>query len=114
MGTKVAKLGVKREKDYLYFVDKGAVYKVMRKKPNEPPSKREKVADAGISMEKGFMYYVDSDGDVCHAKLSVGGQKRKSTKAAKKAVKKSAGKKKAAKKGGKKAAKKGGKKGKRK
>lgn len=119
MAEKVAKLGVSREKDFMYYVKDGGVWKVQRKQPGVPKGKPEKVADGGFEMDTNYIYFVDRDGDVARAKRAVGGQKRKKTaakkkapkKAAKKAAKKSA--KKAPKKAAKKAAKKGKKKGKR-
>jgi hypothetical protein len=106
MAEKVAKLGVSREKDFMYYVKDGGVWKVQRKQPGVPKGKPEKVADGGFEMDTNYIYFVDRDGDVARAKRAVGGQKRKK-KAGKKAAKKTA--KKAVKKKGKKAGKKGGK-----
>jgi hypothetical protein len=116
MAEKVAKLGVEREKDFMYYVKDGEVWKVQRKQPGVPKGRPEKVADGGFEVDTNYIYFVDRDGDVARAKRAVGGQKRKkkagkrkaAKKTAKKAVKK--GKKKAAKKSAKKAAKKKGKK----
>ena len=36
MAEKVAKLGVTREKDFMYYVKDGAVWKVQRKQPVSP------------------------------------------------------------------------------
>ncbi|HVZ72576.1 MAG TPA: hypothetical protein VHJ20_09395 [Polyangia bacterium] len=113
MAEKVAKLGVNREKDFMYYVKDGAVWKVQRKQPGVPKGRPEKVADGGVEMDTNYIYFVDKDGDIARAKRAVGGQKRKKTaKAAKKAPKKAAKKavKKAAKKAPKKAAKKASKK----
>jgi hypothetical protein len=110
MAEKVAKLGVAREKDFMYYVKDGAVWKVQRKQPGVPKGRPEKVADGGFQMDTNYIYFVDRDGDVARAKRAIGGQKRKKTaRAAKrrsagkkapakkaKAMKKSAGKKKAA------------------
>jgi hypothetical protein len=94
MAEKVAKLGVNREKDFMYYVKDGAVWKVQRKQPGVPKGRPEKVADGGVEMDTN----------------SIGGQKRKkkggTKKAASKAPKKSASKKAASK--GKKASKKAG------
>ena len=112
MAEKVAKLGVNREKDFMYYVKDGAVWKVQRKQPGVPKGRPEKVADGGVEMDTNYIYFVDRDGDIARAKRAVGGQKRKKKarakakprRAAKKAAKKSKakGKKKAAKKKGKK------------
>ncbi len=112
MAEKVAKLGGNREKDFMYYVKDGAVWKVQRKQPGVPKGRPEKVEDGGVEMDTNYIYFVDKDGDIARAKRAVGGQKRKKKPAKKKAAKKSAkkpAKKKAAKKSAKKAAK-GGKK----
>lgn len=100
MAEKVAKTGVTREKDYMYYIKGGAIWKVPRKQPGMPKGKPEKVVDAGVSQDNNFIYFMDKDGDVARAKRAVGGQKRKKTgakaaKKAKKPVKKAAAKKKA-------------------
>jgi hypothetical protein len=101
MAEKVARTGIKRDNNYLYYLKGGAVWRVGRKKPGAPKSRPEKVADAGVTMEEGYMYFVDRDGDVARTRRAVGGQKRKAAKKAVKKVTKKAPKKakKAAKKG---------------
>jgi hypothetical protein len=118
MAEKVAKTGVSREKDFMYYIKNGAVWKVPRKQPGMPKGKPEKVVDAGVTQDFNYIYFLDKDGDVARAKRAVGGQKRKKAgkaaakaKPAKKAAKKAA---KPAKKAAKKAAKKPAKKGKKK
>ena len=107
MAEKVAKLGVSREKDFMYYVKDGGVWKVQRKQPGVPKGRPEKVADGGFEMDTNYIYFVDRDGDVARAKRAVGGQKRKkSARKAKRSARKA--KKKSKAKGGKK--KKGGKK----
>jgi hypothetical protein len=115
MGEKIAKLGIKRDNDMMYYIKTGDVWATPRKKPGQPKGKAAKVAAAGIEMDYSkYLYYLDGDGDVARKERQVGGSKRKSSKKAA-APKKSGGKKPAkkaaAKKGGKKG---GGKKGKRK
>ncbi len=120
MGEKIAKLGIKRDNDMMYYIKGGDVWATPRKKPGQPKGKAAKVAAAGIEMDYSkYLYYLDGDGDVARKERQVGGSKRKkSAKAAapkkakaKKPAKKAAAKK-TAKKGG--AKKGGGKKGKRK
>ena len=108
MAEKVAKLGVSREKDFMYYVKDGGVWKVQRKQPGVPKGRPEKVADGGFQMDTNYIYFVDRDGDVARAKRAVGGQKRKKTarSAKRKAPRKVAKKKTTKAKGGKKAAKK--------
>src|SRR5947199_7871302 len=100
MAEKVAKLGVEREKDFMYYVKDGEVWKVQRKQPGVPKGRPEKVADGGFQMDTNYIYFVDRDGDVARAKRAIGGQKRKKT--AKAAKRRGAGKKAAAKKSSKK------------
>ena len=104
MAEKVAKLGLGREKDFMYYVKDGSVWKVQRKQPGVPKGRPEKVADGGFEMDTNYIYFVDRDGDVARAKRAVGGQKRKKSarraakgkkaprRAARKASKKKAGK----------------------
>jgi hypothetical protein len=91
MAEKVAKTGVAREKDFMYYVKDGAVWKVQRKQPGVPKGRPEKVVDGGFQMDTNFIYFVDRDGDVSRANRAVGGQKRKKT--ARAAKRRSAGKK---------------------
>jgi len=117
MGEKIAKLGIKRDNDMMYYIKSGDVWATPRKKPNQPKGKAAKVAAAGIEMDYSkYLYYLDGDGDVARKERQVGGSKRKKSakasapkkaKSAKKPAKKVAAKKGAAKKAG-------GKKGKRK
>jgi hypothetical protein len=115
MGEKIAKLGIKRDNDMMYYIKTGDVWATPRKKPGQPKGKAAKVAAAGIEMDYSkYLYYLDGDGDVARKERQVGGSKRKSSKKAA-APKKSGGKKPAKKVAAKKGAKKGGgKKGKRK
>ena len=115
MGEKIAKLGIKRDNDMMYYIKSGDVWATPRKKPGQPKGKAAKVASAGIEMDYSkYLYYLDGDGDVARKERQVGGSKRKSSKKAAPKAKKG-GAKKAAKKTAKKAGKKGGgKKGKRK
>ena len=112
MGEKIAKLGIKRDNDMMYYIKSGDVWATPRKKPGQPKGKAAKVAAAGIDMDYSkYLYYLDGDGDVARKERQVGGSKRKSKKSS--APKKAKGKK-TAKKVAKKGKKGGGKKGKRK
>lgn len=115
MGEKIAKTGIKRDNDLMYYIKNGDVWATPRKKPGQPKGKAAKVAAAGVEMDYSkYLYYLDGDGDVARKERQVGGSKRK--KSAKAAPKKAKSAKKAAKKPAKKAAGKkgGGKKGKKK
>jgi hypothetical protein len=79
MAEKVAKLGIARDKDFMFYVKDGAIWRVRRKQPGAPKGKPEQVADGGFTMDYSYIYFVDRDGDVSRAKRAVGGQKRKKT-----------------------------------
>ena len=105
MGEKIAKLGIKRDNDMMYYIKNGDVWATPRKKPGQPKGKAAKVAAAGIDMDYSkYLYYLDGDGDVARKERQVGGSKKKSSgkKAAPKkaAAKKAPAKKASAKKGG--------------
>ncbi len=89
MAEKVAKLGITREKDFMYFVKNGAVWKVPRKQPGVPKGRQEKVMDGGFVQDTDHIYFMDKDGDVSRSPRAVGGQKR-AKKAAKRVAKKPA------------------------
>ena len=97
MGEKIAKTGIKRDNDLMYYIKGGDVWATPRKKPGQPKGKAQKVAAAGIEMDYSkYLYYLDGDGDVARKERQVGGSKRKSKKGA--APKKAAAKKPPAKK----------------
>jgi hypothetical protein len=118
MGDKIAKLGIKRDNDMMYYIKSGDVWATPRKKPGQPKGKAAKVAAAGIEMDYSkYLYYLDGDGDVARKERQVGGSKRKKSAGKKAPAKKAAAKKAPAKKAAAKKApakKAGGKKGKRK
>ena len=91
MAEKVAKLGIARDKDFMFYVKDGSVWRVKRKQAGAAKGKPEQVAEGGFTMDYSYIYFVDRDGDVSRAKRAVGGQKRKAPrakKAAKKATRK--------------------------
>ena len=79
MGKVINKAGVKREKGYLYFLDKkGNVAKVAMKRAGKKANKKQTVvAKAGVKRKVGFLYYIDKKGNVCEAKMQRGGRKKK-------------------------------------
>lgn len=86
MAQKVAKVGVKREEGYLYYIGKdGNVWRAKMARAGKKGGKPEKVASGGVKKEKGYLYFLDKQGDISCAKMARGGQKKK---AAKKAAKK--------------------------
>ncbi len=71
MADKVAKAGVKREKGYLYYLDKqGDISRAKMARGGKKGGKPEKVAKVGVTREEGFLYFIDKQGDVSRAKMA--------------------------------------------
>lgn len=78
MAEKVAKLGIKREKGYLYYVDKqGDVSCAKMARGGKKGGSPKKIAKCGIERKDGYLYFVDKNGDVSCAKMKRGGKKKK-------------------------------------
>ena len=78
---KVSKCGVKKEKGYLYFVDKkGDVSRAKMARGKKKGGKPQKVAKCGIEKESGYLYFIDKQGDISCAKMVRGGKKKKKRK----------------------------------
>ena len=75
MAEKVAKVGVKKQGGFLYFVDKAGDVsraKMARGRKKGKGAKPEKVAKAGVKKQAGYLYFVDKQGDVSRAKMARG------------------------------------------
>ena len=78
MANKVAKVGIKRQKDYLYFLDKkGNVSRVKMARGGKSRGKSEVVAKVGVKRQSDYLYFIDKQGDVSSAKLVRGGKAKK-------------------------------------
>jgi hypothetical protein len=79
MAQKVAKVGVKKQAGYLYFIDKkGHVSRAkMARGKRKGKAKIELVAKVGVKKAKGYLYFIDKHGDVSCAKMVRGGKKKK-------------------------------------
>lgn len=80
MAEKVAKVGVKKQAGYLYFVDKKgnvARAKMSRGGRKKGKAKVEVVAKADVKKKPGYLYFIDRQGDVSAAKMARGGRKKK-------------------------------------
>jgi len=78
MAEKVAKLGIKRAKGYLYYLDKaGDVSCAKMARGKSKGGNPKKVAKCGIKRKEGYLYFVDKQGDVSCAKMKRGGKKKK-------------------------------------
>ena len=85
MAKKVAKVGVKKEKGFLYFIDKqGDVSCAAMARGDKKGGKPKKVAKVGIKKEAGFLYFIDKQGDISCAAMVKGGKKKKAAKKGKK------------------------------
>jgi hypothetical protein len=78
MAEKIMKLKVKREKGYLYYIDKkGDVSCAKMARGNKKGGSPKKVAKAGIKRKEGYLYFLDKQGDISAAKMKRGGKKKK-------------------------------------
>lgn len=78
MATKVAKLGIKKEEGWLYYLDKkGNVSRAkMGRGRKASKVKPQLVARAGVKRVAGCLYFIDKQGDVSSAKMSRKGRKK--------------------------------------
>ncbi|MBI2128920.1 hypothetical protein HYU07_01640 [Candidatus Woesearchaeota archaeon] len=74
MAEQIAKVGVKKEKGYLYFVDKkGNVARAkMARGKKKGKAKIEVVAKCSIKKKSGYLYFIDKKGNVSAAKMARG------------------------------------------
>ncbi len=78
MAEKVAKVGVKKQDGFLYFVDKtGDISRAKMARAGKKGGKTEKVAKVGVKKASGYLYFVDKTGDVSRAKMVRGGRKKR-------------------------------------
>ena len=76
MAEKVAKAGIKREKGFLYYLDKqGNVSRAKMARGTEKGGDATVVSKLGVKREKGFLYFIDKEGDVSRAKMARGKKK---------------------------------------
>ena len=78
MAEKVASAGVKKEKGYLYFVDKRgniSMARMARGGGKKGRQKQETVAKTGVKKVAGYLYFVDKKGDVSRAKMARAGRR---------------------------------------
>ena len=86
MASVVAKTGIKKEKGYLYFLDKNgnvARAQMSRAGRKKGKSKKQVVAKVKVKKESGYLYFIDKKGNVARAKMARGrkaGKKKKTTK----------------------------------
>jgi hypothetical protein len=75
---KVAKVGIKKQKGFLYFVDKqGDVSSARMARGDKKGGSAKKVAKVGIKRQVGYLYFIDKHGDISCAKMVRGGTKKR-------------------------------------
>ena len=78
MAEKVMKVGIKRAKGYLYYIDKkGDISCAKMARGKSKGGNPKKVAKCAVKKKKGYLYFVDKKGDVSCAKMVRGGRKKK-------------------------------------
>ncbi|MFH1847899.1 MAG: hypothetical protein ABH825_01625 [Candidatus Omnitrophota bacterium] len=78
MAQKVMKCGVKRQKGYLYYIDKkGNVVETKMARGKKKGGGSKVICKCGIKRQEGYLYFVDKKGDVSCAKMLRGGKKKK-------------------------------------
>ena len=74
MSDKIARLGIERDNDLMYYVKNGDVWATPRKQKGQPKGKPRKVAAAGLEMDYSrYLYFLDGDGDVARKERHLGG-----------------------------------------
>ena len=78
MAEKIARLGIKREPGWLYFVNKkgDAARAPMARAGVRTRKGPETLAQASVKKEKGYLYFIDKQGDIARAKMARGGHKK--------------------------------------
>jgi hypothetical protein len=78
MAQKLVKLGIKRQKGCLYYIDKhGDVSCAKMARGNKKGGSPKKVAKCCIKRKEGYLYFLDKQGDVSCAKMKRGVKKKK-------------------------------------
>ena len=78
MAQKVMKVGIKRRKGYLYYLDKkGNVAEAKMARGKKKGGGSKVVAKCCVEKKKGYLYFIDKKGDVSCAKMVRGGRKKK-------------------------------------
>jgi hypothetical protein len=78
MAEKVAKAGIKREKGFLYYLDKqGDISMAKMARGGKKGGSPKKIAKLGVKRQEGYLYFIDKAGDVARVKMARGGKKKK-------------------------------------
>lgn len=84
MSDKIARLGIERDNDLMYYIKNGDVWAVPRKQKGQPKGKPRKIAPTGLELDYSrYLYFLDGDGDVARKARALGGGRRTKAKAPK-------------------------------
>lgn len=73
MAEKVVKCGVKKEKGFLYYLDKnGNVARSKMARGGQKGGGATVIKETKVKREEGYLYFIDKDGDVARAKMARG------------------------------------------
>ena len=78
MAETVAKVGLRKEDGFLYFIDSnGDVSRVKMARGGKKGGRPQRVTKLGIKKEAGYLYFIDKKGNVSRAKMVRRGKKKK-------------------------------------
>jgi len=78
MAEMIQKVGLKREKGYLYFIDKkGDISCALMARGKKKGGKAKVAVKVGITKEKGYLYFIDKKGNISRAIMKNSGKKKK-------------------------------------
>jgi hypothetical protein len=84
VSDKIARLGIERDNDLMYYIKNGDVWATPRKQKGQPKGKAQKIAATGLDLDYSrYLYFLDSDGDVARKERALGGGRKAKGKAAK-------------------------------
>ena len=74
MSDKIARLGIERDNDLMYYIKNGDVWATPRKQKGQPKGKAQKIAATGLELDYSrYIYFLDGDGDVARKARALGG-----------------------------------------
>lgn len=77
MAEMIQKVGLKREKGYLYFIDKKGNISCAKMARGKKKGGSPKVAvKVGLQKEKGYLYFIDKKGNISRAIMKNSGKKK--------------------------------------
>jgi hypothetical protein len=78
MAEMIQKVGLKREKGYLYFIDKnGNISCALLARGKKKGGKPKVSVKVGLKKEPGYLYFIDKKGNISRAIMKNSGAKKK-------------------------------------